>query len=165
MEKETKKAVFTLMVLSPILAEVLTNSTPITELINPVSIILLFFAYSLPILILRELSVKWKTGLLGLFFMGFAYGILNEAILAKTILMQINVPVPTFDNFGFYYGINFTWAFVISSWHALHSFIFPLLITIFLYPEINNKPLLKNKTIIILSIFVFLFSLFFYIFI
>ena len=109
------KAILTLMIISPLLAEVLTNSTPITSLINPVSLFILFFAYSIPILILREVSVRWKTGILGLFLMGFAYGLFNEAILAKTILLQTSVPVPTFDNFGFYLGVNFPWLIVISS--------------------------------------------------
>lgn len=162
--KENSKAIIFIIIATILLTELLTNATPITKLINPINFLILIFVYSIPVLLLREIAIKLEVGIIGLFLIGFAYGLFNEAILAQTILRNTGVPVNTFDNFGYFSGINFPWLFIICAWHSLHSFIFPLMITNYLYKDTFNKSLISKKAFIILAIATIIFSIFFNIF-
>lgn len=145
METKTKAALM-LVIITPFLTELLSGNMP--PRVFFIALPFLFFAYSLPVLLFRELAVRWRLGLLGILSLGMAYGILNEGIWAKTLLLVKDVPINTFDNYGFFLGINFAWAAVILIWHAFHSVLFPILIVHYLYPEIKSQQWLGKKTII-----------------
>lgn len=145
-----------MLILPPILAEVLTNSTPIYIFINPGVFLFLFLFYSLPVLAIRETAVRRNLGAGGIFILGLAYGIFNEGIVAKTISDCSGLPVPTFDNFGCFSGINFAWMAVIAVWHALHSVLFPIAIVHFLFPEHKDKTWLNKKALILIAAAAFL---------
>ncbi len=156
--KQNTKALVYMAIIAPLLTEVLSGSTPILKLFNPVTVLVLFLSYSLPVLVLRELWLKWKLNLGGLFVLGLAYGILNEGILAKTFLLQNSVPVASFNNYGFYFGLNWFWLAVISVWHALYSVIFPILIIDYFFPQENKKRWLSDKKIRLFSAIVAVFA-------
>src|SRR5215510_2761979 len=116
----TGKAVFTLMLLSPVLAELLTASIPIVQFLSPGTFIfLLTLGYGIPVLLIRELAVRWQITSAGIFILGIAYGILNEGFWAKTFLLDSDLPLPGFGHYGYILGISFPWAVTISFWHAL----------------------------------------------
>jgi len=144
--KTKTKAALILVIITPFLTELLSANMPPRMFF--IFLPLLIFGYSLPVLLFRELAVRWRLGLLGILSLGLAYGILNEGIWAKTLLLVKDVPINSFDNYGFFLGINFSWTPVILIWHAFHSVLFPILIVHYLYPEIKSQPWLNKKAII-----------------
>jgi len=120
------KAIVTLIVIAPILTEIVSGNTPLHALFHPATSLFLIAAYSLPLLAIRETSIRWRLRPTGVFVLGLAYGILNEGLLAQTLLRRENVPISTFDHYAYAAGINFSWAAVIVPWHALMAVCFPL---------------------------------------
>lgn len=154
--RERLKPTLALMALAPLLTEFLTGNYSIASLVtNPLGFLLFVtVGYGFPILLLREFAVRRGVGLLGMLPLGVAYGIVNEGFFAKTFFLSRNVPVPSFDGYGFYGGVELPWAITISTWHALFAFLFPILITETLFPESRARPWLSRKgafTLILLT--------------
>ncbi len=122
MPRKYWKQVLSLMILSPLLAEVLSSNVSLGAFLNPPNLFLLItLGYGIPVLIIRELAVRRQLGLQGLLLLGVAYGIYNEGFIAKTFLLACNVPLEQFNGYGMLLGIGVPWAILISSWHALFS--------------------------------------------
>ena len=144
--KPRTKAIFLMMVLPPLMMELLTANLPGFVFFHPVFLITVILGYSVPILAIRELAVRLRFSLAGIFIMGLAYGIFNEGIGAKTLLLMEKVPVSTFDNYGYFFGINFPWVAYIITVHAIVSVLIPILIVHYLYPEVKTQPWFSKKT-------------------
>ena len=137
----------------PFLTELLSGNMTVISIFTPINFLsLVVIGYGLPILAIRELAIRWNVGYFGIFIMGLAYGIFNEGILAKTLLLSNNVPISGFNNYIYYFGINFSWAPTIMVWHALHSVLFPILLTYFFFPNYASCPWLSKKTVFIMLI-------------
>jgi hypothetical protein len=144
--KTKTKAILTLMALPPLFTELMSGHTPASVFFQPIILLIMLFGYSLPILIIRELSVRWRLGLKGILMLGMAYGIFNEGIGAKTFLMNENLPVAVFDNYGYFFGINFPWSINIMISQAFISVLFPIIFVHYLYPNRQKEPWIGKKT-------------------
>lgn len=120
-------AALMLIFITPFLTELISSNLPAHVFFRPNIFLFLIIVYGFVVLSIRELALKWNLGILGIFALGIAYGIYNEGICAKTLLMKVNVPVNTYDGYSFL-GLNIPWALFILTWHALHSVLFPILI-------------------------------------
>jgi hypothetical protein len=80
------KALLTLVFLAPILTEVVSGNTPAHALLDPRVTLFLLVAYGLPLLVVRELQLRWQLSNFGVFLLGLAYGIWNEGLLAQTLI-------------------------------------------------------------------------------
>ena len=152
------KSLALLALISPFLTELMSGNTTISSWFQPVVILFLFLGYSLPVIVIRELVLRWKLGLFGTLLIGLAYGIYNEGLLAKTLLREVNVPIPAYDHYGYFFGLNVPWSFTIVPWHALFAVLFPILITHFLVPKQSNIQWLGKKFTNILGIVLLLFG-------
>lgn len=152
------KSLALLAFISPFLAELMSGSTTIASWFQPIVILFLFLGYSLPVIVVRELVVRWKLGLFGTLLVGLAYGVYNEGLAAKTLLRDVKVPVPAYDHYGYFLGINVPWSFTIVPWHALFSVLFPILITHFLVPKQSNNQWLNRKFTNVLGVLLLLFG-------
>lgn len=148
------RAIATLVIITPFLTELLVGNMAPSPFFLALPI--LFVAYSIPVLVIREISARWNLGPIGLILLGIAYGILNEGIWAKTLFMQHSLPVSQFNNYGFWGSINFSWTASILIWHALHSVLFPILITHFLFKDRGKEAWLSTKHIFFIAPFGFL---------
>src|SRR5262245_17680889 len=129
------KPALLLIILSPILAELLTASTPVTVFVAPATLALfLFLGYGIPVLLIREFAVRIHAWVGGLLTLGFAYGIYNEGLLAKTIIQKTQLPLNGFDNYGYVLGLSVPWMVVIGLWHATAAVLYPILICQMLFP-------------------------------
>lgn len=147
------KPILTLLLITPCLTELLSNNMPPRAFFNPVAFLFLAtVAYGFPILLLREFSCRCRLGIPGLLCLGLVYGIINEGILAKTFYLAQGVPVDTFDHYGYVLGICFPWAITISVWHALHSLLYPILVTYYFFPAQRERPWLTRTSAIWLAI-------------
>jgi len=139
--KSFRKPALTLFLASPFLAELLSSSSPANIFFQPAYFLLQLVSYGIPVLIIRELTVRWKLGMRGMFLLGLGYGIFNEGLLAKTF---------------FSYHLSLSWMVYISSWHALHAIVFPILLTYFFYPEAISSPWITKRTFHLFVVLAFL---------
>lgn len=147
------KPILTLLLLAPFLTELLSGNIPASQFFQPqVYLFLATVGYGFPILLLRELAVRRQIGLAGLFLMGLVYGVFNEGILARTFYLATKVPIGTFDGYGYVLGVAIPWAITISIWHALHSFVYPIVAVSYFLPNHRSSPWLSRPAIILLAI-------------
>lgn len=134
------------MAASTIIAEVGSgNLAPHQFFLPGVALPLITIGYGLPLLLLRELALARGVGLFGLFLFGCAYGFINEGLLAKTMFRETGVPIPSFDRYGVFAGINAPWTALIAPWHAINSLLGPLALTCWLFPAAQARPWLTRR--------------------
>ena len=134
-----------LAIASPILAEILTGNLPPSLFFTPVVFVLMLVAYGIPVLLIRDAWVRLGLGVPGLFVLGLAYGFVNEALFAKTVFMDVAVPIDTFDGYR-QSGVNWAWASFIVPWHAMHSLLYPIAFAWWLFPSRRAEPWLGRRT-------------------
>lgn len=149
--KRVSKPALTLMAITPFLTELLSGNMPPQQFFFPVIYLVFVVLYGLPALVIREIAVRRDLGWGGIFILGLAYGIVNEGIAAKTLLLGQNVPMPSFDSYGYVMGVNFTWSPVITIWHALHAVVFPIALLYVLYPEKREEAWLSTRLVTVLG--------------
>lgn len=133
------KAALTLAVITPVLTELFSANMGPAEVLHPIGFLLQFLAYGVPVLLIRELAVRARVGLPGLFLMGLAYSIFNEGIIAKTLFFgPPGGGMTDYDTF-FLGEIHVVWMVFITTWHALHAVVFPIALVSALFPEVREE--------------------------
>jgi hypothetical protein len=145
------KALATLVLSAPLLTELASGNTPAHAFLNPRVSLFLLMAYGLPVLIIREAALRRGLSLAGVFLLGLAYGILNEGLLAQTLLRFENVPINKFDHYIYAAGFNFSWAVVIVPWHALFAVIFPIALVSYWFPACAKSSWLGKRVFLALT--------------
>ena len=140
------KAALLLMLIAAVLPELVVGSTPVTGLFNPIALVFLLLGYSLPVLVLREYIVRNRIGVAGIIALGVAFGIYNEGLWAKTMILLQDLPISQFDMYGRIAEVNMPWLFVIGLYHALAAVLLPIAIAHWRYKDIRDVPWLP-KTI------------------
>jgi hypothetical protein len=139
------KAILTMSLLAPVLTEIVSGNTQPHALLNPKVSGFLLLAYSFPLLIIRELTWRWRLPAPGVFLLGLAYGIVNEGLLAQTLIRSDHVPISNFDHYLYAAGINFSWMCLIVPWHALLAIVFPLTLIACWFPACAQESWLGNR--------------------
>ena|SRR5579859_1387423 len=153
------KPVFTLMLITPFLTEVLTTNVSITMMLHPkVLLAMATIGYGFAVLVLREAAVRMRAGIISMVLLGLIYGMYNEGLIAKTFLRVHGVPINTFDGYGLFGGVETAWAIFISIWHAFFAFLFPIVIVYSLYPHEREEAWLNKTVFTILAVITLLVS-------
>jgi hypothetical protein len=143
-------AFVTLLLLSPIVAELLSGSAPPAEFFSPFGLLILITWYGFGAILCRELSIRWQGGLAGLFLLGAAFGILEEGIFVKTFFDPHAIDLGIFQTFGWWGGANWPWILQLTVYHALVSITLPVLIVASLWPSERDRPWLSKKAMTIM---------------
>lgn len=138
-------AALSLALIATCVPELLTGSTPLLAFAKPLTLFFLFLGYGVAVVSVRELAVRWNLTFLGIFILGLAYGIFNEGLMARTMLLQDGIPIPQLNDYGYLFGISFPWAVFITLWHAVCSVLFPILASYALFPDMRTVPWLGKK--------------------
>lgn len=149
--KSNLKPIVSLVLIAMILPELLTGSSLISTFLDPGHLVILFLGYGMAVLLFREIAIRNNFSLGGIFILGFAFGVFNEGMLAKTLIRASELPISQYDHFGYFLGVSFPFTFMISLWHALASVLIPILLVYWLYPESSNRPWLNKKFTTFLS--------------
>jgi hypothetical protein len=144
-ERERRRALVLLVVLSPTIAEFLTGSTPITGLVlNPLGFVIpvaaLLGLYGAGVVLVRELVVRWRKGWASVFLLGAAYGILEEGIAVHTFFQPGGNPVGALGSYGRALGVNWVWAVGLTLFHAAYSIALPILLVRLVHPALRSEP-------------------------
>lgn len=140
-----------------ILAEILSGNTPVFKLFHPSDLFFLILAYGVPVTLIWEYKVRNSLSVLSIFLLWLAYWLINEWLLAKTILDTSMVPLWWFQDTSDHLGINWSWFFMIIPWHAFFSVLFPLSLAHALFPELENTSLYGKKMNFTFGLLTFIF--------
>lgn len=143
-------AFLSLLVLSPVVAEMLSGSAPPTEFFSPFGLLILISWYGFGAILCREFSIRWQSGLSGLFLLGAAFGIVEEGILIKTFFDPRAIDLGIFQTFGWWGGANWPWILELTLYHALVSITLPVLVVASLWPAGRDRPWLSRRASAIL---------------
>jgi hypothetical protein len=141
------------MFITPFLTEVLTTNVSITMMVRPrILLAMMTIGYGFAVLVLREIAVRMRAGVLSMVLVGLIYGMYNEGLIAKTFFRVHGVPINTFDGYGFFGGFETGWAIAITTWHAFFAFLFPIVIVYSLYPGEREERWLNRTALAILAV-------------
>ena len=150
--KRTKRIVIiTLLLAVPLLTELLSGNTALPKIVNPLVFGYFIIMYGFPVILVREAAAAWKLGLSGIFVLGLAYGIFNEGIAARTLMLSDEHMFMSSLRGYSTFGINLPWAVAILPWHALCSIVYPIALISGIYPQIAGVRILSRRTIITLT--------------
>lgn len=125
--------------LAILIPELLTGSTPVLNLLNPLADLFLVGLYGGGVLTIREIGVRWGRGWGPVLALGAAYGIAEEAIGTKTFfvasLAQNHYPPP----WGHWLGVNWDWSVQLTIFHAIFSISLPILLVGLVYPATREQ--------------------------
>jgi len=142
-------ALFALLWLSPVAAELLSGSMPPSEFF-PLGLLIVVPWYGFGAILCRELYIRWRSGLAGLFLLGAAFGIFEEGILIKTFFDPHAVDLGVLQQFGWWGGANWPWMLQLTLYHAVFSICLPVLVVASLFPAERDRPWLSRRGILIL---------------
>ncbi|MGQ9728646.1 MAG: hypothetical protein ACUVSC_09040 [Candidatus Fervidibacter sp.] len=128
-----------LFILSPVIGELLSGSSPPTEFFNPLTFFLLAVLYGGGAIWVRELVVGWGKGWLSLFVLGAAYGIIEEGLMCKSFFDPNWVDLGWLGVYGRWSGVNWVWAQGLTAYHATFSIAIPILLVELTYPQERNR--------------------------
>lgn len=141
---EKGKALWILAMLSPVLAELCSGSSPPLEFFNPISFALLLGLYGAGVLVVRELSVVWGKGWASVLVMGAAYGILEEGVAVKSFFDPQWMDLGGLGEYGRFLDTNWVWAVWLTIYHTVISITLPILIIYMLYPHLRKERFLSR---------------------
>lgn len=162
-------ALLTLYFLSPLIGEVLSNSTPIAMFVtNPFAFIYLPALYGSGAILVRELVRRRGLGWPSILLLGAAYGILEEALVVTSwfnpywpdICNRAMTPPQGLCDYSRVLDTNVVWALSLTLYHATVSIAIPILLTERLFPHLAERPWLKRGGLAGFSIWLTLISLF-----
>jgi len=142
---EKGRAIWLLAILSPVVAELLSGSSPPREFFLPPNFALLVGLYGAGVLVVRELSVKWNVGWVSTIVMGLAYGILEEGVAVKSFFDPEWMDLGGLGIYGRFIGTNWVWTIWLTIFHSMISITLPIFIFGILYPGLRNERLLSGK--------------------
>ena len=124
-----------LFFIAPIVAELLTGSTPPNAFFNPLTLFVLCFLYGGGALIARELTLYWSKGWPTLLMLGAAFGIINEGLLTKSFFDPHWQNIGALGTYGRLFDVNLVWSVQLTLFHALFGIAIPILIVNLLFPK------------------------------
>jgi hypothetical protein len=139
------RAPIVLVVLAVTIPELLTGSTPVTSLLNPIAVAGLLGFYGAGVLVIREASIFYRRGWTMVLLLGLAYGVAEEGIATKTMIDPASGAAGFLGIYGHAFGINWVFAVVIALFHALYSIALPILLVELLYPATKGRRFLTNQ--------------------
>jgi hypothetical protein len=134
-----------LVALAITIPELLTGSTPVVALANPLAVAGLLGFYGAGALAIRETAIAWRKGWVGVLLLGLAYGVAEEGIATKTMVDPQSAGAGYLAVYGHFLGVNWVFAVVIALFHALFSIALPILLVDLIYPSTRGRRFLSNN--------------------
>jgi hypothetical protein len=138
-------AIVTLLFLSPVIAELLSGSTPPLMFINPILLLVQTTFYGAAAILIREVARRKGLGWGNVVLMGMAYGILEEGLVITSWFNPYWSGLGKLAYYGRLFDTSWVWATELTIYHAVISITIPILLTEILYPTIAKRPWLGKR--------------------
>ena len=140
-----RRLILYFVLLAALLPEAITGSTPPQAWLNPIQALLNLWLYGTGVLVVREVSLRWRSGWPGILLLGAAYGIVEEGLAVTTFF---NPTLPQLGTLGWYgrdLGVNWLWAVWLSTFHAVVSIAIPIFLMEWHWPALKGRSLLSDR--------------------
>ncbi|GHO42141.1 hypothetical protein [Ktedonospora formicarum] len=140
--------VLVLIVIAPLVAEVLSGSTPITQ---PGLLLVDLVIYGPGALLIRELVRRRHRGWASILLMGVAYGLVEEGLALQSLFDPTYATVALWG--ARFFGVNWVYTSVVLTWiHPLWSVAIPIVLAEFLFPAQRALPSLGRFGLVATSV-------------
>ncbi len=143
-------ALITLMFISPLIAELLTTSTPPWNFFNPINLLILIGFYGSGVALIREFRLRNNLKYVSLIPLGIAYGVLEEGIAVRSFFNPEWKDLGIYHFYGRWIGVNWVWSFYLVIFHGIYSICIPIIITEALFKKVSGKQWINIKGNILL---------------
>ncbi len=133
--------IWTLLLLSPFIAEVLSGSTRATVLFVYVPEIMV---WGVGALLCRELARRWRAGGVSLLLLGLALSIAEEFIVQQTSLAPLPFP-GSHPDYGRVWGINLVYLLFMLGYESVWVVLVPVQVTELFFPQRSGRPWLRKR--------------------
>ena len=149
--------ILVLFILSPVIAELLSGSTPASR---SGQLIFESVFYGSAALLIREFVIRYKFGWPSIILLGFAFGIIEEGLLLQSAFNPhfLNLDI----SFGRLWGVNWRWSEIIITNHAIWSITLPVLFAELIFSSRKTQPWLSKFGIVFFTVLFLLSSFAFY---
>ena len=142
--------ILSLLFLAPAIPELLTGSTPVSEIAyNPIGFVIGFgldvALYGSGALLIREFAVVYRKGWASILLLGAAYGIAEEGFEVHTFFQTSGTPVEALGSYGHLFGVNWIWALTLTIFHSTYSIALPILLTRLWFPGSQDERWLRRR--------------------
>jgi hypothetical protein len=141
-----------LFFLSPMLAELLSGSSPPVEFFQPFVLFMLTALYGSGAILIRELRVRWDKGWPTVFTLGAAYGIIEEGLMVKSFFDPNWMDLGILGSYGRWAGVNWVWSLELTIFHAVFSIVIPILLVELIFPNRRDESWIGRQGMIGLSL-------------
>jgi hypothetical protein len=134
-----------LLLLSPIIGEVLNGATRLSFMFALIPEIMVWGCGTL---IIRELTRRWRGGILTMVLLGLALAIAEEFIIQQTSL----APLPWLDSatpYGRLWGVNWVYFLSMLGYETVWVVLVPVLVVELIYPLRRAQPWLRTRGMVI----------------
>jgi hypothetical protein len=134
----------------------LTGSAPPAQWLQPATWFFVVCLYGPGTVLVRELSIRWRTGVIGVILLGAAYGILEEGL---DVMSFFNTAWPDLGNaalYGRWGDTSWLWTVHLTGFHAIFSIVIPILIVHLVFPQARNEPWLGRPGLGLMAALLFL---------
>ena len=138
-EKRPVAPAFLLFFLSPIVAELLTSSSPPVLFFTPFGLTVMTALYGSGAILARELAIRWKKGWPTLVALGAAYGMVEEGLMVKSFFDPNWPGIGALGRYGRLAGVNWVWSVELTIFHALFSIVIPNILVNLVFPKARDR--------------------------
>ena len=139
-----RAAIWTLLILAPVIAEVLTGSTRLSFIYVLIPEVMVWGGGAL---LCRELVRRWHAGGASLLLLGFALSIAEEFLIQQTSL----APLPFLSANAEYaraWGINWVYFLFMLGFESVFVVVVPVQTTELIFPQHRTSPWLRTRGLI-----------------
>ena len=140
-----KKYVLLIIVLSPLIAELISGSTPFLTFFRPFVFLVYTGFYGIGCLLIREITSHKRLGYASVFLLGAAFGVLEEGIILKSWFDPSWMGAQITSQALRVYGISGLQPFANVVYHAVISIATPILL---IESVTSREPWLTKKEVI-----------------
>jgi hypothetical protein len=133
--------IWTLLLLSPFIAELLSGSTRISILFVYVPEVMV---WGVGALFCRELARRWRAGGVSLLLMGLALSVAEEFIIQQTSLAPLPFP-GSHPEYGRMWGVNLVYLLFMLGYESVWAVVVPVQLTELFFPRRAAQPWLRKR--------------------
>ena len=137
-------AIWTLLILAPVISEVLSGSTRLSILFVLIPEVMVWGGGAL---LCRELVRRWRAGATSLLLLGLALSVAEEFIIQQTSIAPLPFPGAN-AAYGRYLGVNWVYLLFMLGFESVWVVLVPVQVTELIFPDRREQPWLRKRGLI-----------------
>ena len=140
---------WTLFILAPVMAELVSHHQPLWEFFNPIIILITFVPYGCGALVARELVVRSGKGWASLLLLGIAFSLIFEGIVTRVMFNPMWDELDALADYQHVYAVNWSLSLALAHFHVALSIFSAVALAEMLHPKKRHDSWISTRTLII----------------